>query len=585
MVEPISLFGGLAAGIQLVCTAAHALLVTIKLVKTFKDLPIKLSLLLSDVENSINRLCHSCNLGSTIISTMDITQIERLTQSTIVLHSALQDIHRKLVNLTHDEYAREIPGRRLWQTFMSLTAEKELAEKLERLNRLNVEMLKELSLLGLEMQIATNSLVKATGSAANEKLTSIESKMTALYDDFQVLTMAVQQARGVIMPSSEHYGKSFASTSDSTLGLQAPSQQYQVNGHRSVIERETKIRLYLENIPGIRKASIPQQLSTCRLPAAQLDFLLYNIRAFYTRGNFDEGPTGKTSVFWGNTYHAIEMTKVSAGKNRGSSKSQLRGSQLLDNLISPDLGNPLMRNTRTVLIELFSTLSPLNTAHCSYIRDSLLGHLKEFASEDFPYNHPIKVVIEMLKDSTSEAYISLRALKFIVDTLRSVIGSAHDLTILAVDKLCTLLRQTGDYDEALRVGYEGVGAVRFAFGSGSLQERWLLRRIEHIYIDQCNWTFALSVCFDIIGQQEEDGLAPGELIKEDACAIFTMEDVAKICECVGNTEQSLAWLKKAKSSGDKIWGELEVLAHIDDKVQEVSEELECQDDQGGLSKL
>jgi tetratricopeptide (TPR) repeat protein len=310
---------------------------------------------------------------------------------------------------------------------------------------------------------------------------------------------------------------------------------------------------------------------------------LIHIKAFYTTGKFNAGPTGKTSLFWGNTYHAIEMTKISAENSRGSSKSQARGSQLLDGLTMPALDNPLGLNTRTVLIELLSTLSPVNTTSCSYIRDTILGHLSEFAREQFPYNHPIKVVIEMLRHSSNEAEISLRALTFIIDRLREIIGPAHDLTILATDKLCTLLRQTGNYEKALKLGDEGVKAIRSSFGIDSMQERWLSRRIEHIYIDQHDWGSALGVCFDIVGQQH--GSLDPDPLHRDACAIFTMEDIAKICEHAGNMEQALAWLKEAKLSGSMIWDKLEVLDHIDDKLQEVLTELGREDELEVWSRL
>ena len=71
MVEPLSIIGGLTAGIQLVSTTAQALLATIKLMKDLKEIPKKLTLILCEVEESISRLCQSCNMGSELFQHLD----------------------------------------------------------------------------------------------------------------------------------------------------------------------------------------------------------------------------------------------------------------------------------------------------------------------------------------------------------------------------------------------------------------------------------------------------------------------------------------------------------------------------------
>jgi hypothetical protein len=57
MADPLSIVGGLAAGMQLVAVAAEALLATIKLMRGLKEVPERLALLLAEVDDSISRLC------------------------------------------------------------------------------------------------------------------------------------------------------------------------------------------------------------------------------------------------------------------------------------------------------------------------------------------------------------------------------------------------------------------------------------------------------------------------------------------------------------------------------------------------
>jgi hypothetical protein len=126
---------------------------------------------------------------------------------------------------------------------------------------------------------------------------------------------------------------------------------------------------------------------------------------------------------------------------------------------------------------------------------------------------------------------------------------------------------------------DGVRTLVTLIGPGSLPERLLLRQIEHVYIDQEDWTAALSVCFDIVGQQQLDLPNPDPLY-HDECAVYTMEDIAKTCERAGNLEQAVAWLKQARISGGMLWGQTEALAHIQDKLCELLRQMGKEEELG-----
>ena len=92
MADPISIIGGVAAGIQLVSTTAQGVLTTIKLLQDLKEAPERLALLLCEVEESLSRLRQSCNKGLDSFRNLDLSQLNRLSKSTVALHSALLEI-------------------------------------------------------------------------------------------------------------------------------------------------------------------------------------------------------------------------------------------------------------------------------------------------------------------------------------------------------------------------------------------------------------------------------------------------------------------------------------------------------------
>jgi hypothetical protein len=588
MTDPLSIISGVAAGIQLVSTAAQALLATIKLARDLKEIPERLTLLLCEVEDSISRLCQSCNMGSEIFRNLDLSQIDRLSISATALYPALQEIHNMLMPLMYDSKGKGRSVRGLWRSLISLKVEKELTEKLKRLNRLNVEMIRELGILGLEVQVTTKGLIMANNAASSEAFSNLEAKMDSLRNDFEKFTLSIKKTHAVTLEKSDH--RSTASdewgvSSKYNLIENSPesgrsADQDLVNNLASTVctqeplveerisqGRAEQMRRYLAR--GLVTGPMAVLMSTSPLPNANLESVLFSIRTFYTPGNFDSSSAITKTRFWTDTDLAIYLMKVSVGPIRGSSESQIRGLRLLKTLTADDAKNALDQGTTTILIELLSTLSPVNTTTCSYVRDGVLGQLSRLTREHLD-SHPITLVINVLKNDKGDKYFSLRALTFIVERLRSTLGPVHSLTQLATDRLCALLRRGGDYSEALRVARAGVQAICTVMGPRSLQERMLLRRVEHVYMDQCDWAASLSVCFDIVGQHPD--VPNPDPLYHDECAVFTMEDIAKTCECSGNLEQAVAWLKQARISGGMLWGNTEAVAHIQDKLFELLRE-------------
>ncbi|KAJ8106464.1 hypothetical protein OPT61_g9521 [Boeremia exigua] len=592
MADPLSILGGVAAGVQLVSTAAQALLATIQLMKDLEEVPERLALLMCEVEASISRLCQSCNAGSKIIRKLDIPQQNRLSKSAAALYTAMAEIHSVLTPLMYKSKRNGTPSvRGLWQSFVSLKVERELTEKLKRLNRLNIEMIKELGLVGLEIQLGTNELIVANSSVSDEAFSDIKAKLDSLHEEFRKFTLSIQQTHvitleepctkicapdvdGLPVPqevdnksrrSSDSSDDRRTSISGSTLCSLDEDEEERISQQRA-----EQMRRYLAAKPGVGTTSALKVIN--HAPNANLDFVLFNIKSFYSSGNFDSSATTLKTAFWTETDMAIYLMKVSTGAVRGSSESEARGLRLLKNLTSDTAKAEWDQNQATIIIELLSTLSPVNTSTCSYIRDALLQHLYTLARSQLPRNHPISLVLRALKKDKGDKHITFRALTFIADRLRSTLGPTHPLTQLATDRLCVLLRRSGDYTESLRIARTSIRALRSAAGPGSLQERKLLRRVEHVYIEQRDYPAALSVCFEIVGHTSFDALEPDPSF-HDECAVYTMEDIAKICEDAGNLETAVAWLKQARISGGMAWGNSDAVRHIQDKLVEVLKEL------------
>ncbi|KAI0162345.1 hypothetical protein GGR57DRAFT_319186 [Xylariaceae sp. FL1272] len=563
--DPLSIIGGIGAGIQVVSMGAQALMITIKLLKDLQDIPQRLLLLLNDVDSSISRLCYSCNTGSRLFRMLDPPQLDRLSRTATALYPALQDIQRLLEPLIHGAQLHKRPVRRLWNSILSLKVEKELSEKLKRVNRLNLELVRELGTVGLEVQVETNGLVIASHATSVQAFSNIETKMDLLRDDFQKYTSSMHRAYEIDHNvSAGHIPNTSRETATSFPGFYRHTEDYPLSQDRT--EQLSKILVTKATDPA------PYTPVSSSLPDAQLELILFSVRTYYTVGNFDTTSRLKKPRLWKDTDLAIYLLKVSNDTQREKSESQTRAYRLLKNTTA-DAFDTMDLGTPNTLIELLSILSPTNTIACPYVREGLIQYLSWSAERSLPKGHPIAIIINKLKNDEGDASITLRTLEFIMDRLRITVGTTHELTQLATKRLCALLRRSHDHAGALRVAREGVIGIRAALGPHSLPERTLSRQLEHIYIDQHNWTVALGVCFDIVGQQQHDSPNPDPRF-HDECAVYTMEDIAKIFQSVGNLEQAISWLKQALISGGMIWNSIDTeheLGHVQDKLIDLLE--------------
>ncbi|KAK5994162.1 FAD-dependent monooxygenase prx3 [Cladobotryum mycophilum] len=323
-------------------------------------------------------------------------------------------------------------------------------------------------------------------------------------------------------------------------------------------QRKEQIRLHL-----LQRGPSPSLGSATKgdSQTAHLEIVLFHVRTFYTRGNFDPTPKVLKPQFWKDVANSIYFFKVS---------DLPKARRLLQDTAASNSSHLFTQGVTTMLIEILSTLSSLNTAANPDVRKTLLRYLNLLAAKQLPRENPIAFILRSLHEGMDSADWSLQALTFIVDRLCTTLEPPNELRLLAQHRLIALLRRGGHSDQALRACKAALGDIRSVLGPGSLQERKTARHLEHIYIDQEDWVSALDVCFDIVGHHVGDSVSPNpDPQHHDECSVWTMEDIAKIYECTGNLGQAIAWLKQARISGGIVWGGKVALEHIQDKLIEL----------------
>ena len=229
------------------------------------------------------------------------------------------------------------------------------------------------------------------------------------------------------------------------------------------------------------------------------------------------------------------------------------------------VSNAFVESPLAFILELFSTFSPDNTALCSDLRLALLRVLVHHAEQRFGSTHFVTVLCSEIQKDRSAVETSERGFSLMIDLLTATRGTLDLLTLKAQVARIRLLRRGKDYTRAGAMARTLASSTIALQGIQSLSARLASRELEHVLMDQNEWQHALEVCLSIVGQRSWAGemLEPESL---DGYAVYTMEDIAKIYEHLGQPASCVEWLSRAARSAYVVWGPSVATTHVVDKL-------------------
>ncbi|KAB5540237.1 hypothetical protein GE09DRAFT_1192021 [Coniochaeta sp. 2T2.1] len=149
MPDPLTALGAAAASAQFVELAAKALLKTIRFAK-------------------------------------DLRKVDRLARVVTELHHAMDDLNRTLTPLELERLRAGKTLRRLWKSVMAVNAEKDVADKLQKVDRLNNEVDRQLGVTGLELQATIADKLDQAGIAARDDKADLIGAISTSSHNLQV---------------------------------------------------------------------------------------------------------------------------------------------------------------------------------------------------------------------------------------------------------------------------------------------------------------------------------------------------------------------------------------------------------------
>ena len=160
MTDPISIVGAAAAAVQFGDISARAVLESIKLLKNLKETPKRMTQQLQDVTKSIQRMLQLRSAilapASPVFTRLTSQQRKRIDEAVSDADLAMKSLHQSLQHILPQQTSNTNNSiKSFWRAVVSVTREKDIEEKIQRITRLHQELMQELQVTDLELHTST----------------------------------------------------------------------------------------------------------------------------------------------------------------------------------------------------------------------------------------------------------------------------------------------------------------------------------------------------------------------------------------------------------------------------------------------
>lgn len=280
--------------------------------------------------------------------------------------------------------------------------------------------------------------------------------------------------------------------------------------------------------------------------------------------------TATSNLFWSNVKSAIYFLKM---------KTPTLAWPLFNEACGL-VGDMLINAPVLFLNSVFAVLSPVNTRICPLARSTLLRYLSQMASIKMTPSHPLAILFREIAQEDEFGLTSETAMLLTLNLLRDHLGGDHTGTFTVQRSLISLLRRDQRLEEAKQQSEELVRTTEQALVSQaglaiqakkptsiSMTELCIaMTELVHIYIDMKDYVVAKDICDKVIQNYK---MIQGPSFP-DSRAAYAMEDMAQLCEQLGDKGGAAYWLRQAMEASWMLRGECDAATqHVRDKLEEL----------------
>ena len=187
------------------------------------------------------------------------------------------------------------------------------------------------------------------------------------------------------------------------------------------------------------------------------------------------------------------------------------------------------------------------------LRNRLLNYLAMMSAEILGDEHSITIILKHISRGDALQQCARSALEIMIEVAEMGSLPAHPDILLIKRSLSVILRRAKQYEQAEKVLLSAVHQSEYLNGSLAKETRRCLRRLGHLYMEQCRWDEAEATFMRILdsapGKDEyKDTWIPDEI------SVYTYQHLAKMFSDIGDSTRCRYWLSQELMAAISRWG-------------------------------
>ncbi|RMZ81573.1 hypothetical protein DV737_g2485, partial [Chaetothyriales sp. CBS 132003] len=187
------------------------------------------------------------------------------------------------------------------------------------------------------------------------------------------------------------------------------------------------------------------------------------------------------------------------------------------------------------------------------LRHQLLNYLAQMAAEVLGDEHSITIILRHCSQGNVLQQSAERALEIMIKVAEASSSPAHPDVLIIKRSLSVVLRRQKSYDKSEEILLDAINDSETINGRHAKETRRCLRRLGHLFMEQCRWEDAGAVYQRILDSaprksEFRDSWIPDEI------SVYTYQHLARMYSDMGDLANSRYWLAQELIAAIKRWG-------------------------------
>ena len=186
-------------------------------------------------------------------------------------------------------------------------------------------------------------------------------------------------------------------------------------------------------------------------------------------------------------------------------------------------------------------------------RRGLLQYLADMSTVVLGGHHSITIILHNLTCGNILAVIAEPALQIMADAFETDLHAADPDVLLIKRSLSVVLRRQLDFGKAEDILKDAIRVSTDCHGPGAKETRRCLRRLGHLYMQQCRWKETQEIYRQVLHTAPKRGSNESDW-PQDEISVYTYHHLTQMAQAMGDQKMTRFWFYQELMAAIKRWG-------------------------------